>query len=150
MENTTKLTTADPSFDDIRPCNDSEVQSELSKIISDENQEKLKTILDKFTIIDCAEGFEDVFENIKTKYANHIPEFNQEQYLNGLLGFVINPKIVKDALKISRILIIFAVTVGGAYFGFLGMFLGVPIIAVIKTILNDFIENKNKVKKIEK
>ena len=36
MENTTKLTTADPSFDDIRPCNDSEVQSELSKIISDE------------------------------------------------------------------------------------------------------------------
>ena len=63
---------------------------------------------------------------------------------------IINPKIVKDALKISRILIIFAVTVGGAYFGFLGMFLGVPIIAVIKTILNDFIENKNKVKKIEK
>lgn len=73
----------------------------MSKIISDENQEKLKTILDKFTIIDCAEGFEDVFENIKTKYAKHIPEFNQEQYLNGLLGFVINPKIVKDNWEIS-------------------------------------------------
>ena len=50
MENTTKLTTADPSFDDIRPCNDSEVQSELSKIISDENQEKLKTIYFFFII----------------------------------------------------------------------------------------------------
>ena len=74
---------------------------QMSKIISDENQEKLKTILGKFTIIDCAEGFEDVFENIKTKYAKHIPESNQEQYLNGLLGFVINPNIVENNWEIS-------------------------------------------------
>lgn len=73
----------------------------MSKIISDENQEKLKTILDKFTIIDCAEGFEAVFENMKTKYAKHIPESSQEQYLSGLLGFVINPKIVKNNWEIS-------------------------------------------------
>ena len=31
-----QLTTADPIFDDIRPCNDSEVSTELNKIISDE------------------------------------------------------------------------------------------------------------------
>lgn len=53
---------------------------------------------------------------------------------------IINPKIVGDALEISRILIIFAVTVGGAYFGVLGMFLGVPVIGVIKMILDDYIE----------
>ena len=29
------ITTNDPIFDDIRPCNDSEVESELNKIISD-------------------------------------------------------------------------------------------------------------------
>ena len=58
---------------------------------------------------------------------------------------ILNPKIVGDALKISRILIIFAVTVGGAYFGVLGMFLGVPVIGVIKMIVDDYIErNENK------
>ena len=61
---------------------------------------------------------------------------------------IINPKIVGDSLKISPLLVIFAVTICGAYFGVLGMFLGVPIIAVIKIILNDYIEYKNT-KKVE-
>lgn len=59
---------------------------------------------------------------------------------------IINPKILRDALKISKILIIFAVTVGGAYFGVLGMFLGVPAIAVIKMMLDDYIERNEKEK----
>ena len=60
---------------------------------------------------------------------------------------VINPKIIGDALEISRILIIFAVTVGGSYFGILGMFLGVPVVSVIKMMIDDYIE-KNENKKI--
>lgn len=59
---------------------------------------------------------------------------------------IINPKILRDALEISKILIIFAVTVGGAYFGVLGMFLGVPAIAVIKMMLDDYIERNEKEK----
>ena len=59
---------------------------------------------------------------------------------------IINPKIVKDALKVSPILVIFAVTVGGAYFGFIGMFLAVPVIAVIKLIVLDFIDSKTQMK----
>lgn len=58
---------------------------------------------------------------------------------------ILNPKIVGDALEISRILIIFSVTVGGAYFGVLGMFLGVPVIGVVKMMIDDYIErNENK------
>lgn len=57
---------------------------------------------------------------------------------------IINPKIIGVSLEISPLLVIFAVTVGGAYFGILGMFLGVPISVVIKTVLNDWIDNKNK------
>ena len=58
---------------------------------------------------------------------------------------VINPKITGDALEISRILIIFAVTVGGSYFGILGMFLGVPVVSAIKMMIDDYIErNENK------
>lgn len=59
---------------------------------------------------------------------------------------IINPKILRDALEISKILIIFALTVGGAYFGVLGMFLGVPAIAVIKMMLDDYIERNEKEK----
>ena len=61
---------------------------------------------------------------------------------------IINPKIVGDALEISKILIILAVTLGGAYFGVIGMFIGVPVVAVIKMILDDYIE-RNENKKID-
>ena len=53
---------------------------------------------------------------------------------------IINPRIIGNALKLSPILVIFSVTVFGAYLGVLGMFLAVPIIAVIKILVNDFIE----------
>jgi len=59
---------------------------------------------------------------------------------------IINPKIIGSSLKVSPLLVIFSVTIGGAYFGILGMFLGVPIAVVIKTILEDFIDNKNKIR----
>lgn len=60
---------------------------------------------------------------------------------------IINPKIVGQSLKISPILIIFAVTVGGAYFGIIGMFLAVPLMAVIKIIIEDYVTFKLVAKK---
>ena len=59
---------------------------------------------------------------------------------------IINPKIIGNALKLSPILVIFSITVFGAYYGVLGMFLAVPIIAVIKILVNDFIEYRIKKK----
>ena len=59
---------------------------------------------------------------------------------------IINPKIIGDSLEISPLLVIFSVTVGGAYFGILGMFLAVPIAVVIRSVLNDWIDNKNKIR----
>lgn len=56
---------------------------------------------------------------------------------------VINPKIMSDKLKISPILVIFSVTFAGAYFGVLGMFLAVPIIAIVKLLLDDYIDYRN-------
>ena len=56
---------------------------------------------------------------------------------------IINPKILGSSLNLSPILVIFAVTIGGTYFGPLGMFLAVPIVAFIKLVLEDFIEMKN-------
>lgn len=63
---------------------------------------------------------------------------------------IINPKIVGNSLKISPILVIFSVTIGGAYFGVIGMFLAVPVMAVIKLLLTEFIEYRNKLKNCQK
>ena len=57
---------------------------------------------------------------------------------------IINPKIIGDKLKISPILVIVSVTVAGAYFGVLGMFLAVPIVAMLKPVVIDYLEFKNK------
>ena len=59
---------------------------------------------------------------------------------------IINPKIIGNSLEISPLLVIFAVTVGGAYFGVLGMFLAVPVAAVLKIFINDWLEFKNNKK----
>lgn len=60
---------------------------------------------------------------------------------------IINPKIVGNTLKINPLLVMFAITVGGAYFGMIGLFLAVPISAVLKIIVEDYIkyrENSSK------
>ena len=61
---------------------------------------------------------------------------------------IINPKIVGDSLEISQLLVIFAVTLGWAYFGVIGMFLAVPVATVIKLVIEDFIEEREKSKEI--
>lgn len=57
---------------------------------------------------------------------------------------IINPKIIGNSLSISPLLVIFAVTVGGAYFGVLGMFLAVPVFTVIKLLIEEYIDYKNE------
>ena len=63
---------------------------------------------------------------------------------------IINPNIIGQSLKISPLLVIFAITIGGAYFGILGMFLAVPVIAVIKILIEDFIDWKLAKKETKK
>lgn len=59
---------------------------------------------------------------------------------------IINPKIIGSSLEISSLLVLFAITLGGAYLGIIGMFLAVPIAVVIKTILMDYINTKNQIR----
>ena len=59
---------------------------------------------------------------------------------------IINPKIIGTSLKISPLLVIFGVTIGGAYFGVWGMFLAVPIAAILKLIVTEYVEYKIRLK----
>lgn len=62
-------------------------------------------------------------------------------------GWYLGPKILGDQVGVSPLFIIFAVTIGGGLFGVLGMFLSVPIIALIKIYTEKFIEYRLENKK---
>lgn len=55
-------------------------------------------------------------------------------------GLFLGPKILGDVVGISPFWVLFSITIFGSLFGFLGMFLGVPIICVIRMFFNDYIE----------
>ena len=57
-------------------------------------------------------------------------------------GNYIEPRIMRSSLKINPIIVIIAVVIGGAYMGVVGMFLAVPIAAVIKQIMLEYIKSK--------
>jgi predicted PurR-regulated permease PerM len=56
-------------------------------------------------------------------------------------GLYLGPKILGNSTGLSPLWVIFAITVGGSLFGVLGMFLGVPCVAVISYILNRIISH---------
>lgn len=63
-------------------------------------------------------------------------------------GLYLGPKILGDQTGIKPLWVIFGITVGGAYFGVMGMFLGVPAVAVIMYLVNLFLDKKLKKKEI--
>jgi len=63
-------------------------------------------------------------------------------------GNVIQPKLMGGSFSLSPLLVIISVTVGGAYAGMLGMLVAIPIVAVLKDILDGFIEDR-ELKKLE-
>lgn len=61
----------------------------------------------------------------------------------------IGPKVVSDHVGISPVLVIAGVAIGGTIGGVVGMFLGVPIVAVIKLVFYDrFVEKRLKEKNL--
>lgn len=59
-------------------------------------------------------------------------------------GLFLGPKILGDVVGISPFWVLFSITVFGSFFGFIGMFLGVPLICVIRMFFNDFIEYRKE------
>lgn len=64
-------------------------------------------------------------------------------------GLYLGPKILGDLTGIKPLWVIFGITVGGAYFGVLGMFLGVPTTAVLTYLGKLLINSRLKKKKID-
>ncbi len=56
---------------------------------------------------------------------------------------IIQPRLVASQLSIKPLWVIFGVILGGGLFGVIGMFIGVPVVALLKNIISDIIEHKN-------
>ena len=61
-------------------------------------------------------------------------------------GNIIGPKILGDSIGISAFWILFAILVAGKLFGLIGMIIGVPMFAVIYSIIKDIIEARLRYK----
>ena len=57
-------------------------------------------------------------------------------------GNLIYPKVVGKSVGLPGLWVLAAVTIGGGAFGVLGMLLGVPVLAVIYTLVQDFIRSR--------
>lgn len=58
-------------------------------------------------------------------------------------GLFLGPKILGDVVGISPFWVLLSITVFGKFFGFIGMFLGVPIICVMRMFFHDYLAYKN-------
>ena len=56
-------------------------------------------------------------------------------------GNIIQPKILSNSTGISPLLVLVAVIIFGDLFGFLGMIIGVPLFAVIKDVVVDYVDD---------
>ncbi len=59
-------------------------------------------------------------------------------------GNILGPLILGDKLGLPSYWILFSVTIGGALFGILGMFLGVPVFAILYFMIKEFVNYRLK------
>ena len=64
--------------------------------------------------------------------------------IQALDGNIISPKIVGQSIGLSGLWVMVSIIVGGSMFGIGGMFLGVPVFAVIYSLLRDFTEYREQ------
>ncbi|MBO5929182.1 MAG: AI-2E family transporter [Clostridia bacterium] len=63
---------------------------------------------------------------------------------------IIQPRIVGQTVGIKAIYVLLGITVGGGLFGFWGVFLGAPFIAVVQMFITDYINYRNQKAKVLK
>ncbi len=55
---------------------------------------------------------------------------------------ILQPRLIANTMSINPLLVILGVLLGGGLFGAIGFFIGVPVVALIKTIIEDIVNKK--------
>lgn len=63
-------------------------------------------------------------------------------------GLILGPKLLGNSTGMKPIWIIFAITIGGKFFGIAGMFLGVPVVATLSYLAEQYIRRRLKAKNL--
>ena len=63
-------------------------------------------------------------------------------------SLILEPKVLGNSIGMKPIWIIFAITVGGSVAGVVGMFLGVPVVAIISYLLDLYLEHRLRKKQV--
>jgi predicted PurR-regulated permease PerM len=56
---------------------------------------------------------------------------------------VIQPRIVADTVGLKPLYVLLAIMIGGGIFGFIGILVAVPVMAIIRMLIVDYIEELN-------
>ena len=64
-------------------------------------------------------------------------------------GNIIGPLILQDSMGLPSLWIMFAIILGGGFFGLIGMFLGVPVFAVVYVIIKEIVNQRLIDKEVE-
>lgn len=64
-------------------------------------------------------------------------------------GLVLGPKILGGKVGVGAFWIIISVSIGGSLFGVVGMFLGVPVVVLIKTLTEEYVAKRLEEKKLD-
>lgn len=62
-------------------------------------------------------------------------------------GNVLQPRIYGQSVGIKPLYVLLAITVGGGVGGFVGMLIGVPVMAVLQMLVSDLIRHRNRIKR---
>ena len=57
-------------------------------------------------------------------------------------GNIIGPKILGEKVGVDSLMIVVAITVSGGLWGLLGMFIGVPLFAVLRQAVKEIVESR--------
>ena len=57
-------------------------------------------------------------------------------------GLILGPKLLGDSTGMKPLWIIFAITIGGKFFGVIGMFLGVPVVAALSYLAGLYMDHR--------
>ncbi len=64
-------------------------------------------------------------------------------------GLILGPKILGDKVGVGAFWIIVSVTAGGAIAGLVGMFVGVPVVVLFKTLIEEYVDKRLIEKKLD-
>ena len=68
--------------------------------------------------------------------------------LQAVDGNILAPWILGDSTGLPAVWILISILIGGGLFGMIGMFLGVPVCAVVYMLFKDFVENRLKKRRL--